>query len=220
MVSISNIFIISIAIVLVSSFPIDSKVSGIVVTKTSDSTPAILMDSKPHTSHLTAKEILAPFMEIQKRDAQSNNIIDISPIITLINAATSFLQSALTSIVNLNPTSAVTSVGDLITNLTTVVAQIVNSINNISNQTGTSGALNRILLITGIRYFLDIFKQVVNALVSFLTGRTLDAHTVNMIKVLRDTLNNLSRSLSKSGMGDEVVKVVVSIVNLLNSLIG
>ncbi|VVT55534.1 uncharacterized protein SAPINGB_P004641 [Magnusiomyces paraingens] len=169
---------------------------------------------------LTAEEILAPYApELAKREAAPASVLNLSAVTTLLLSITSFLTSTLVNLGTLNLDGELSAVGDLLTNITTVVTQLVNTLTGVTVGTGLAATLNTLLINTGLKTLLNLLLTIVNQLVSELTGKTLSTTLINVITSLRDTLNNLSTVLGSAGLGDGVTSIITSIVNLLNTLL-
>ncbi|VVT55540.1 uncharacterized protein SAPINGB_P004643 [Magnusiomyces paraingens] len=169
----------------------------------------------------TADELLAPYTGVEKRDANAApaQLLDLGFLSTLLGAIVSFLNDALTSLLTLNLNGTLAAVGDLLTNITTVLVKLVDSLTGVVVGTGLAGALNKLLLTTGLKTLLQALLTIVNQLVKSLSGKTLDSSLINIITSLRGTLNNLSTVLGSAGLGDGVSNLLNSIISLLDTLL-
>lgn len=167
----------------------------------------------------TAAELLAPFEEIQKREAEAAlQVLDLTAVTTLLASLLSFLQSTLFNLGTLNVSGELASVVTLVTNLTTVLTQLVNSLTNVTVGTGLLGTLNKLIVNTGLTTLLSVLLSIVANLVKQLTGKTLDGNLVTVLKGLKDILNTLSATLGSAGLGNGAIATINSILGLLAQL--
>lgn len=138
-----------------------------------------------------------------KRDLAQRELTErglLAPVFSLLGEVGTFLQSTLTNLLSLDLSSESTELAQLLVNVNAFLVKLENALKNYSPTSGLGGALQNLLINSGLQSLVLGLTTIVSQLVAFLIGGgTIDPTVQAEIVALNNNLTALGAAFQAAG---------------------
>lgn len=163
------------------------------------------------------RDITSDVNDISARDLAKRGLV--GPVFTLLGQVTTFLGTTIGSLLSLNLNTESSAVAKLLLNLNQFLLNIETSLKSYTPTSGLFGALQQLLIGTGLQSLVLGLTTIVSSLVSFLIGNgEIDASVKAQIVKLNATLTSLAAAFQAVGASSTgLTKLSTKLSSAINS---